>query len=85
MARLSTRLEALVDAVLTSKLYGSVKVDLSRSLKLALVSNKVDADVFGGVLLDLFEPRAQILEGLVARNVIRQEDAMCATVKDPRH
>ena len=84
LAGLGASLEALVDAVLLSKLHSAVKVDFASALQLTLVANQVNADVFGGVLPDLFEPAAKILESLVARDIVGQEDTMGASVENPR-
>ena len=74
-----------MNAILFSKLNGAIKLDLTATLQLALVANEVDAHVLIRVLLDLLQPAAQILESLVARDVVRQEDAVGAAVEYPRH
>ena len=56
MARLSTRLEALMDVVLTGELNGDVELHLAGALHLSFVSNEVDADILGRVLPDLLKP-----------------------------
>ena len=56
LASLGRCLEALVDVVGSSEFNSAVKVDLTGRLKLALVSDEVNADIFCSMLLNLFKP-----------------------------
>lgn len=85
LAGLSRCLEALVNAILASKLHSTVEVDLSGALKFTLVTNKVDANIFSSVLLDLLQPASQVFKSLVASDIVSEEHAVGAPVKDPCH
>ena len=85
LAGLSRGLEALVDVVLARELDSSVEIDFSGGLKLAFVADQVYPDVLGRVLLDLLQPASQVLERLVPRDVVSQEDAVGSAVKNPSH
>lgn len=85
LSSLGASLEALVDGVLSGKLDGAVKVDLTCALELTLVTDQVDTDILSGVLLDLLQPTSQVFKCLVPGNIIGQKDAVGTSVKDPCH
>lgn len=79
------RLKALVDTVLSSELNSAVEIDFSGRLQLAFVTDEVDAHILCSMLLDLLQPTAQVLECLITRDVVSEENAMSAAIKYPSY
>ena len=83
MARLSTRLEALMDVILAGELYSDVELYLALALHLSFVAYEVDADVLGRVLPDLLKPACEVLKGFRARNIVSEENTVRSSIEDP--
>ena len=82
MARLRTRLEALMDVILAGKLNSDVKLYLALALHLSFVADEVDANVLGRVLPDLLKPAGEVLKGFRARNIVSEENTMGSSIED---
>ena len=74
-----------MDALPLGEFHSSVKHDLSLGVKLALVSNQVDTDLSGGVLLDFMQPTPQVVKGLVSGDIIGEEHTVGSSVEDPSY
>ncbi len=85
MPSLGARLEYHVKVVQLGKLEGPLIGDFPLILHLALIANQVYTDVLIAVLSDLLEPLSQVHEGLIAGDVIDEEDAISASVEDAGH
>ena len=79
------RLKALVDTVLSGELNSAVEIDFSGRLQLTFVTDEVDAHILCSMLLDLLQPTAQVLECLITRDVVSEENAMSAAIKYPSY
>ena len=58
------------------------KGDFTLILHFGLVTDEVNYNVFGSVLLDFLKPVSQRNKGLVARDVVCEEHAVRAPIKD---
>jgi len=85
LAGTCTRLKAFMDSIGLGKFNRSVELNLSLRLKLTLVANEVNPDIFCSVLFDFLEPAAQIVKSLITSDVICKEYAMSSSIEDPSH
>jgi len=63
-------------------LTGLIFLDGTLVLQVGFATYQEHRNIRRGVLLDFIEPVAEVREGLLARNVKRQEHDVCASVKD---
>ena len=74
-----------MDTVLSCELNGAVEVDLSGRLELTFVTDEVNTDILSSMLLDLLQPAAQVLESLIASDIVSEEDTVGSTVENSSH
>jgi len=61
---------------------GSLQSHLTLFFHFALITNEIDANIFSCMLPDLIQPVRQVCEGLFSSDIISEENAMGASVKD---
>ena len=77
-----TSLEALVNTLTLCKLNCSIEGDFSLIFQLTLVADQVDSHILRSMLLNFLQPTSQIVECLIACDIVRQEYAVRSAIEN---